>query len=333
MRLKANLNADAAMLATTVIWGSTFVVAKDILERWPPIPYLLFRFALAAIILAVLFPKLLAGARFSEWRAGATLGLLISTGIALQAAGQIYTTPSKSAFITGLTTPLVPFVAFMLLRVRPNIENLLGVLLASLGGALMLAPQESGSGLLAGDLLTLAATGFFATHVVLTGYYARRFSPRQLTVLQITTAAIVFLSLWGGIWLCASLVNEGSLPQFVLRETVPLVWSARVVWQLVYLSVVATVITFLIWTWGQSRMSATHAAIIFSLEPVFATLFAVAVRGRAEWIGGRGAVGGALILAGLIVSEVRWSGKARSEKAAAEEDEDYGDEEALEEAS
>ncbi|MBA2504151.1 MAG: DMT family transporter [Pyrinomonadaceae bacterium] len=330
MRLKANLNADVALLATTVIWGSTFVVAKDILERWPPIAYLTFRFLLAAVVLIVLFPKLLAAARSKQWRAGVTLGLLIGTGFTLQAAGQIYTTPSKSAFITGLTTPLVPFVAFVLLRVRPNIENLLGVLLASVGGALMLAPQGEGNGLLEGDLLTLASTGLFATHVVLTSYYGRRFDPRQLTVLQIGTAAALFISAWSGIHLCASLVDEGSLPQAVVRETVPLVWSARVVWQLVYLALVATVVTFLVWTWGQARMSATHAAIIFSLEPVFATLFAVAVRGWNEWIGARGALGGLLIFAGLIVSELRWSGRARAEKRAAKEDEDYGDEEVFE---
>ncbi len=330
MRLKANLNADAALLATTVIWGSTFVVAKDILERWPPLAYMTVRFALAAVVLALLFPKSLVGARAQEWRAGATLGLLIGTGFALQAAGQVYTTPSKSAFITGLTTPLVPFVAFLLLRVRPNVENLLGVLLASIGGALMLAPQGAGSDALTGDLLTLASTGLFATHVVLTSYYGRHVAPRQLTVLQITTAASVFVCAWGVIHLWAGLAGQEGLPQAVAREMLPLVWSARVVWQLVYLALVATVVTFLVWTWGQARMSATHAAIIFSLEPVFATLFAMAVRGRGEWIGTRGAIGGLLIFAGLVVSELRWSGRARAEKRAAEEDEDYGDEEVFE---
>jgi drug/metabolite transporter (DMT)-like permease len=81
------------------------------------------------------------------------------------------------------------------------------------------------------------------------------------------------------------------------------------VWQLVYLATVATVGSFLCWTWGQARTSATHAAVIFSLEPVFATAFAVAVIGAGEWMGGRGFIGAALVFAGIIISETRWSKK------------------------
>jgi drug/metabolite transporter (DMT)-like permease len=85
----------------------------------------------------------------------------------------------------------------------------------------------------------------------------------------------------------------------------PLIWTGRVLWQIVFLALVATVATFLLWTWGQSRMSATHAAIIFSLEPIFATIFAVAVRGAKEWMGGRASVGAVLVFLGILVSELR----------------------------
>ncbi|MGB8510622.1 MAG: DMT family transporter, partial [Pyrinomonadaceae bacterium] len=90
----------------------------------------------------------------------------------------------------------------------------------------------------------------------------------------------------------------------------------------VYLALAATVVTFLLWTWGQARMSATHAAIIFSLEPVFATVFAVLVRGRGEWPGGRANIGAALILAGVIVSELRLSAKRRRAAQAGETDDE-----------
>lgn len=304
MRLKQNLAADAALVLTTIIWGSTFVIAKDVLDYWPPIAYITLRFALAAVVLAAIFAKQLTQARLPEWRAGATLGVLIGTGFALQAVGQVYTTPAKSAFITGLTTPLVPFVAFALLKVRPNLENLLGVTLASIGGALILAPTGAG-GVNTGDLLTLCCTILFAAHIALMSVYARRIDTRQLTVLQITTAAVVFIIIWFIFKACAALGSHDSLPEIVARESAPLVWSGRVVGQIIYLAVVATVATFLLWTWGQARMSATHAAVIFSLEPVFATVFAVAVRGRGQWTGGRASVGAMLILAGVIISELR----------------------------
>jgi drug/metabolite transporter (DMT)-like permease len=302
MQLRKNLSADAALVLTTLVWGSTFVMAKDVLERWPPVAYLTFRFGIAAVVLVVLFGKQIVRARFYEWKAGVLLGILVGVGFALQAVGQVYTTPSKSAFVTGLTTPLVPFVAFALLRVRPNCENLLGVVL-------ILAPHDASVN--TGDLLTLSCTVLFATHLTLTSVYAKRIDPRQLTVLQITIAAVVFLLMWSSLHFIARVFPQNAVPLFVAREAVPLVWRARVVWQEIYLAIVATVGTFLAWTWAQGKMSATHAAIIFSLEPVFATLIAVIVRGRNEWTGGCANVGAALILAGVLVSELRLRGKGK----------------------
>ncbi|HEY0320884.1 MAG TPA: DMT family transporter [Pyrinomonadaceae bacterium] len=323
MRFKGNLGADGALVLTTLIWGSTFVIAKDILERWPPVAYITIRFVLASIALLLLFPKLTLQARRVEWKAGATLGLLMGGGFALQAVGQVYTTPSKSAFVTGLTTPLVPFVALLLLRVRPNLENLIGVTLASIGGLLILAPQGS-EPMNTGDLLTLCATTLFAAHITLMSAYAREIDVRQLTVLQITSAAILFIVVWAALRATGALVSESSLPGFIARETAQLVWTERVVWQIVFLAMIATVITFLLWTWGQAKVSATHAAIIFSLEPVFATIFAVAVRGANEWMGRRGNLGAALILAGVIVSEIhltrRRPGKTGREEVEEEQD-------------
>jgi drug/metabolite transporter (DMT)-like permease len=330
VRFKGSLAADGALGLTTLIWGSTFVIAKDILEDFPPVAYITVRFLLASICLVLLFPRLTLRARRVEWKAGATLGLLMGGGFALQAAGQVYTTPSKSAFVTGLTTPLVPFVALLLLRVRPNLENLIGVTLASLGGMLILAPQGS-EPLNTGDLLTLVATTLFAAHITLMSAYARQIDVRQLTVLQIGAAAILFVIVWLAFQATGLIAAEGSLPGFISRETAPLVWTERVVWQLVYLATVATVITFLLWGWGQARVSATHAAIIFSLEPVFATLFAVAVRGANEWMGRRGNIGAALILVGVIISEIRLTrrGRAKGVQEAEEQDGDVSIDEGM----
>jgi drug/metabolite transporter (DMT)-like permease len=320
MRLKSNWAADGALMLTTLIWGSTFFMAKDILGVWPPMAYMFVRFAGAALLLAAMFPRRLAEARGAEWRAGATLGLLMGVGFGLQAAGQVYTTASKSAFVTGLTTPLVPFVAYLMLRTRPGVENLLGVVFASLGGLLILAPQGADTSVNLGDMLTLAAIALFAMHITLMSVYARRYDVRQLTVLQIACIAALFSVMWLGLRAWASFAGAdavAALPAALARETLPLVWSGRILWQLVYLATVATVGAFLSWTWGQARTSATHAAIIFSLEPVFATAFAVAVIGASEWMGGRGWVGAGLVFAGIIISETRWS--ERRERKANEE--------------
>lgn len=305
MKLKTNLAADGAILLTTVIWGSTFSVSRGVLDHWPPLTYLAVRMPLAALLFAALFPRRVFGASRDAWRAGGLLGALIGVGFVVQTTGLLYTTPAKSAFITGVTTPLVPVVAYLLWRARPSRENLLGIVLASTGGALILAPAGAG-GVNTGDLLTLSTTLLFAAHITLMSLYARRFDVRQLSALQITTAAALILAAWAGLRAYAALSGAEALPPGLARETLTPAWSASVGWHLAYLSLVSTVGVFLLWTWGQARMSATHAAVIFSLEPVFATAFAVLLRGSAEWTGPRATVGALLVLAGVIVSELKW---------------------------
>lgn len=304
MKLKSNLAADGSILLTTLIWGSTFAVSRDVLDYWPPLSYLAIRLPLAALLFAALFPRQLFGAGRDAWRAGAALGLLMGFGFIGQTVALLWTTPAKSAFITGLTTPLVPVVAYALWRARPSRENFAGIVLASIGGALILAPAGASAAVNTGDLITLSTTTLFAAHITLMGLYARRFDVRQLSALQITVAAALMLFVW--LSLRAWGVLAGGLPAGLAREAEPLVWNATTLTQLAYMSTVATVASFLLWTWGQARMPATHAAVIFSLEPIFATLFAVLLRGSAEWSGGRSTLGAGLVVAGVIVSELRW---------------------------
>jgi drug/metabolite transporter (DMT)-like permease len=321
MKVKKHLGADAAILLTTLVWGSTFAVARDILDAWPPLAYLAVRMPIAALLFAALFPRQVFGASREAWRAGATLGALIGVAFVGQTVGLVFTTPAKSAFVSGITTPLIPLAAYLLFRARPSRENLAGVVLASVGGALILAPAGAGR-VNTGDIITLATTAVFATHVSLMSVYARRFDVRQLSALQVVVASALTLSAW--LVLRAYVSLSGAPPAWTAREAAPLAWSAPVVWQLLYQSTVATVGVFLIWTWGQARMSATHAAVIFGLEPVFATLFAVALRGSAEWTGGRATAGALLVVAGVIVSELRWGGEGQkaegsNQKAVGEE--------------
>jgi drug/metabolite transporter (DMT)-like permease len=312
MKLKTNLAADGAILLTTLIWGSTFSVARGLLDHWPPLTYLAVRMPLAALVFAALFPRQVFGATREAWRAGGALGLLIGVGFIGQTTGLLYTTPAKSAFITGITTPLVPVVAYALWRARPSRENLVGIILASVGGALILAPVGA-VGFNTGDLITLSTTLLFAGHINLMSAYARRIDVRQLSALQIIVAAGVMLCAWLAVRAAAWGLGAEALPPGLAREAVAPAWSGTVAWQIAYLTLCGTLATFLLWAWGQARMSATHAAVIFSLEPVFATAFAVLLRGSAEWTGRRATVGALLVLAGVVVSELRWGREERRE--------------------
>ncbi|HEX8291300.1 MAG TPA: DMT family transporter [Pyrinomonadaceae bacterium] len=310
MKLKTNVAADGAILLTTLIWGSTFAVSRGVLDSWPPLTYLALRMPLAALVFAALFPRQVFGAPRAAWRAGGTLGALVGLGFIGQTVGLLYTTPAKSAFITGITTPLVPVVAYAFWRARPSRENLLGIVLATTGGALILAPAGA-AGFNAGDLITLSTTLLFACHINLMSAYARRIDARQLSALQITAAAFVVFAAWLAVRVAGAAWGVEALPPGLARETLAPAWGAGVAGQIAYLTLVATVATFLLWTWGQARMPATHAAVIFSLEPVFATAFAVLLRGSAEWTGPRATLGALLVLAGVIVSELRWGRRER----------------------
>lgn len=311
-----------ALVLTTLIWGSTFIITKDVVTQWSPLAYLTVRFIIAAVALILIFPSALRGFGRDEWRAGAVLGSLIGGGMLLQTAGQIYTTATKSAFITSLATPLVPVVAYALLRSRPSASNLAGIAVAFTGGMLMLLSHSFDSsaaetgGINLGDALTVGCTIFFATHITLMETYSRRFDVSRLTVLQIAAAAVLLTVAWACVNLAAQVWTADQLPAFVARETGALVWSGKIIWQFLYLALVGTVAAFLLWTWGQRRVSAVRAAIIFMLEPVFAMLFAVAVRGSAELLDGWAAAGAWLIVAGVLVSEV--SGREVNSKKGSE---------------
>lgn len=323
MRLRENLAADAVIVLVTLIWGSTFVVGKDILDEWPPVKYMALRLAVASALLALIFRRRLAELSRATWGAGAVLGVLIGAGLGGQAAGLVYTSPARSAFITAFTTPLVPFVSLALLRVRPSPGNLVGVALASAGGAVMLAPGLNEGGAASfGDLLTLGCTLVFATHMTLMSRYAREHDALRLTVVQIWVAAALLVAVWLAVELSVDVLGV-PLPRPLARNAGPLAWGPRVAWQFAYMVVVATLLSFLLWTWGQARMSATHAAIIFSLEPVFATALAVAWRGAGEWPGGYFNLGASLILAGILVSELRLPGE-RGDESVVVEDEGEG---------
>src|SRR3954470_3278399 len=124
--------ADLVLVGVTVLWGSTFVVTKELVREIAPLPYLLVRFGVAALVMLVLYWRRLPGSR-ALVRDGVLLGLMNGVGLLLQVFGQAYTTVAKSSFITSLNTPLTPVVALLIYRTRPSRPQRAAVLIASGG--------------------------------------------------------------------------------------------------------------------------------------------------------------------------------------------------------
>ena len=294
---------EALLALVTLVWGSTFIITKDVVRSLAPLTYLSFRFGLGAVLLLALFPRSLRAPAVT-WRDGALLGLGQGVGLLLQVFGQVYTTASKSAFLTALSTALTPLLGFLLYRDRPRAQQLAGVVLASVGLVLLTFPVGDAAWN-RGDLYALACAFVYAWVIVETPRRAQRSEVGALTTVQTATAAALFITAMFAADVLRGALPDALQPHLLRLSARPFAPDARMWIQILYMSVVCTVGTFLAQTWTLRRMAATHAAVVFALEPVFATGLAIAVEGSTEWPGSRGAAGAALIVGALLVSEIR----------------------------
>lgn len=216
-------------------------------------------------------------------RAGLLLGAVVALSYLTQTVGLLYTTPSRSAFITGLYVVMVPLFAAIFLRRPPGRWSLVGSCLAAVGlYALTWTSGGSLAGTWRGDLLTFGCAVAVSAHILLTGAYARRLPALPLVQVQLAVC-VALCALW--------------LPWVKTRfEPHPVLWMGLGIG--VFVSSAVAVLQI----WGQARTSAIRAALIFSLEPVFGALFSTLFTG--EVLGRRELIGGALILLGVVVSEL-----------------------------
>jgi len=281
--LNKRKQAELLLLLITFIWGSTFVVVKQALRDASPVPFIALRFAAASLLLLVF----LARGRIDRKAIlpGSILGLFLFLGYIFQTSGLVYTTPSKSAFITGSSVILVP-ILLLFGESRPRPSNFMGGTLGLAGLYLMVMPKGF-STVNRGDVLTLIGAVAFAVQIVLVGYYARRFSFLDLVPMQILAVGLLALGAWP------------FDPGWKLH------WTHGLIAAFAITAVLATAFAFSVQNWAQQYTPPAHTALIFAFEPVFALLASwVLLRQRLE---GRAILGGAFILAGMIVAEV-WGG-------------------------
>jgi drug/metabolite transporter (DMT)-like permease len=210
----------------------------------------------------------------------------------LQIVGQTLTTASNASFLTGLASVMTPLAAFLLLRRLPTLENGMGIALAGAGFVLMTFPG-AGVPINRGDLLVFGCAVAWAFYIVELAERSSRHDAAWLTAIQVAMVAVAAGA--------AAFWRDG--PEGLRAGIEPLLARPGLVLQLVFLAAVGTTATFLFQAWAQGKMSATHAAVIFTLEPVVTALLAAWFLG--ERLGPRGWAGGGLVLAGIVVAELR----------------------------
>ena len=301
------LRAYLLMVFVVAVWGSTFVLVKGALADATPAAFNLIRMTLAFALLATAYHRFWRGIRLHHLGAGALVGFFLAAGYQFQTTGLARTTPSKSAFITGLVVVLVPLLsAIPGLRPpdsRPPRWNAYTGAAMAFAGILLLtapaaaqahAPASALEGISAilpdlhsinfGDVLTLGCAVGFAFHCIALSHISPRISFQPLALLQVGFCA-VFMAL--------------SLP---LIEHPHVHWTPRLMLALGIAAALATAAAFSIQSWAQAVLPSTHIALLLTLEPVFAWITSFVFMG--ERLGLRPASGALLILAGIALTEL-----------------------------
>jgi drug/metabolite transporter (DMT)-like permease len=297
--------ADAALVGVTFIWGSTFVLVKDIVEQVPPMLFVAARFAIGAIALALLVTAMRRwrGLSMREVGWGTLTGLALGLGYVLQTVGLQYTTASRAGFITGMSVVLAPILGVLILRQVPDRWAALGVLLAATGLVLLAVVDTGGDmagGLNAGDLMVLGCAFAFAMQIVLVSKVARLYDPLRFTMVQVLVSGL--LSAAGAV------VFEGPVAGFSAE-----VWAGAA-----FLGIAATAVAIGIQVAVQSFTTVVHASLIYALEPVFAAVFGYWLQG--DRLGPAGLVGAVLIVVAMLVAELGpYVGRRSSRRRATDE--------------
>jgi drug/metabolite transporter (DMT)-like permease len=271
--------AVVLLVAVTAVWGSTFVVVKDAVARMPVMGFLTWRFVVATAVMVAVRPRALCGLGPAGWRRGFFLGLALAGGYVAQTYGLRYTSAAASGFITGMFVVFTPVISGIALRRAIPVAAWGGVALATCGLAVI---SLRGLHVGLGELLTLVCAFAYAIQLVWLGEWSADHDPVALAAVQLATVAVVSA--------LASLPNQLVLPPDGG------VWAAILV-----TAVLATAVAFVVQTWAQSLMSATRAAVVMTMEPVFAGLAAVIA---GEHLGWRVPAGGVLVLAAMYLVEL-----------------------------
>ena len=274
------LAATTGLVAMTAVWGSTFVLIKDVVGRMRVVDFLAVRFVVAAVVMLVLFAR-------PVWRLGRAqlgralmLGAVYGSGQLLQTWGLKLIAPSVSGFATGMYVVFTPILAWLLLRERIAGVVWLAVAMATGGLALL---SLHGVSVDLGVWLTLASAGLYALHIVGLGRWSREADAIGMSAVQVAAIALVCL--------LATLPQGPALP------------PDRAAWLAVlYMALVAGAGAMLMQTWAQAHLPPARAAIVMTTEPVFAAGFAVAL--GVDALSWRMLAGGALVLGAMYLVEL-----------------------------
>jgi len=280
---------ELVLMLITMVWGGTFLAVHHAMTVSGPFFFVGLRFATAAALLALIACKSLRGLTLAECKAGIAIGAAISGGYGLQTWGMQTIASSQSAFITAMYVPLVPLLQWLFLRRMPGMMAWAGIVLAFTGLLLLAGPKSGSLAFSAGEVATLLSTLAIAGEIILIGACAGKVDVKRVTVVQLAAASLFSFALMAP--------NGESVPHY----------SPYLLFSALGLGAASAVIQVTM-NWAQRSVSPTRATVIYAGEPVWAGIVG---RIAGERLPGMALLGGALIVLGVLISELKLKRKAK----------------------
>jgi len=292
MKQLARFKYDLFLLTATFLWGSSFLATEYSLKQVDLMTLIGYRYAIATVVMLLLFGRYLKHYTPKALRNGLFLGLFLFAGTLLQTGGQLFTTPEKSAFIISMQVLVVPFISFLFLKKTPSAFSLVGVCLAFVG-MFLVNVGSSITGLFGGwgigETITLGCALIFGTHIIFSSKFTQETNPLFLCIIQLATVAVLSN-------ITAAVLGDRPVP------------ATLDVWlPLLYTGIFATAGALSLMLIGQKHIPPTRAAVIYSMEPVFAFITGMIIPsfdGTYATSNLPTLIGGGTIILGILVSEI-----------------------------
>ena len=251
IKMKSKLTLYIAMISIAAVWGSSFVVMKDSLERQNVFSFLSSRFILAALLMFLYKPGVFRGLTNKFISRGIIAGILLGSGYIFQTYGLTKTTVSNTGFITGLYLVFTPLISLIILKRHVLKIQWLAVIIATIG---LFFISYNGVTIGVGEILVLISAFIYGAHFVALGEWSDGKNTYALTLIQVITVAVL-------------------TSIFAFRDGFQIAPDSTVWLAILYTAFFATFLGFLVQTKAQSVMSATVASVLLATETPFAVFF------------------------------------------------------------
>jgi len=283
------------LILTSIIWGSTFFIIKDTVTTVNEYYIVFIRTFIAAVsmLVFIFFKDKKSLLNQKTLLRGMVLGALLATTYISQTIGLKYTSSGHSAFITSAGVILVPFLLFMFFKRILKFHETIILLVVMIGLYLLTYDRETILNI--GDLITLITAFSLAWHLILSGKYVKNSEVLALIAYQFLFASVFSLFI------------------YITTQPVSFALSNSESLALAYLGFIGTLFCYFVSVWAQKEVDTVTVAILFTLEPVFAALFAWLF--ASETLILKEITGGVLILAGIIAFQLLSNWKNGLKKA------------------